>query len=184
VRDYYAELPITLRVTGKYHDMGAFASDIANLSRIVTLNNLTIVPRPDGSLTMDATAKTFRYLDQRKWLRSARRPEAPRNESARISGVVLLCLMLAACGGGNSDELQQWMADSATRRDPRSCRSRAQGFQAQWGMAWKMSASPSARRNWRRRSSATASRRFPMPLWWRRSWRGASRPWRLSRWTR
>ena len=63
VRDYYAELPITLRVTGKYHDMGAFASDIANLSRIVTLNNLTIVPRPDGSLTMDATAKTFRYLD-------------------------------------------------------------------------------------------------------------------------
>ncbi|MBP6849964.1 MAG: type 4a pilus biogenesis protein PilO [Rhodoferax sp.] len=63
VRDYYAELPITLRVTGKYHDMGAFASDIANLSRIVTLNNLTIVPRPDGSLAMDATAKTFRYLD-------------------------------------------------------------------------------------------------------------------------
>ena len=42
VRDYYAELPITLRVTGRYHDMGAFASDIANLSRIVTLNNLTI----------------------------------------------------------------------------------------------------------------------------------------------
>ncbi len=63
VRDYYAELPITLRVTGKYHDMGAFASDIANLSRIVTLNNLAIVPRPDGSLTLDATAKTFRYLD-------------------------------------------------------------------------------------------------------------------------
>lgn len=63
VRDYYAELPIVLRVTGKYHDIGAFASDIANLSRIVTLNNLTVLPRPDGSLTMDATAKTFRYLD-------------------------------------------------------------------------------------------------------------------------
>ncbi len=63
VRDYYAELPITLRVTGKYHDIGAFASDIANLSRIVTLNNLTITPRQDDSLTMDATAKTFRYLD-------------------------------------------------------------------------------------------------------------------------
>lgn len=63
VRDYYAELPITLRVTGKYHDIGAFASDIANLSRIVTLNNLTITPRADDSLTMDATAKTFRYLD-------------------------------------------------------------------------------------------------------------------------
>jgi type IV pilus assembly protein PilO len=66
VRDYYAELPITLRVSGRYHDMGAFASDIANLSRIVTLNNLTILPKPDGSLSMDATAKTFRYLDQQE----------------------------------------------------------------------------------------------------------------------
>ena len=63
VRDYYAELPISLRVTGRYHDIGAFASDIANLSRIVTLNNLLVSPRADGSLTMDATAKTFRYLD-------------------------------------------------------------------------------------------------------------------------
>ena len=63
VRDYYAELPITLRVSGRYHDFGAFASDIANLSRIVTLNNLVVAPRADGSLTMDATAKTFRYLD-------------------------------------------------------------------------------------------------------------------------
>jgi type IV pilus assembly protein PilO len=63
VKDYYAELPITLRVTGRYHDIGAFASDIANLSRIVTLNNLSILPGKDGILTMDATAKTFRYLD-------------------------------------------------------------------------------------------------------------------------
>jgi type IV pilus assembly protein PilO len=63
VRDYYAELPIALKVSGRYHDMGAFASDIANLSRIVTLNNLVIVPAKDGSLAMDATAKTFRYLD-------------------------------------------------------------------------------------------------------------------------
>jgi type IV pilus assembly protein PilO len=63
VKDYYAELPITLRVTGRYHDVGAFASDIANLSRIVTLNNLSVVPARDGILTMDATAKTFRYLD-------------------------------------------------------------------------------------------------------------------------
>jgi type IV pilus assembly protein PilO len=62
VRDYYAELPITIRVSGRYHDIGSFASDIANLSRIVTLNNLMIVPK-DGGLTMDATAKTFRYLD-------------------------------------------------------------------------------------------------------------------------
>lgn len=63
VRDYYAELPISLRVSGRYHDMGAFASDIANLSRIVTLNNLSITPKADGNLTMEATAKTFRYLD-------------------------------------------------------------------------------------------------------------------------
>lgn len=63
VKDYYAELPIAVRVTGRYHDIGNFASDIANLSRIVTLNNLAIVPAKDGTLTMDATAKTFRYLD-------------------------------------------------------------------------------------------------------------------------
>ena len=63
VKDYYAELPIAVRVTGRYHDIGAFASDIANLSRIVTLNNLTILPGKDGTLAMDATAKTFRYLD-------------------------------------------------------------------------------------------------------------------------
>lgn len=63
VKDYYAELPIQVRVTGRYHDIGAFASDIANLSRIVTLNNLTILPVKDGTLGMDATAKTFRYLD-------------------------------------------------------------------------------------------------------------------------
>ncbi len=63
VKDYYAELPIAVRVTGRYHDIGAFASDIANLSRIVTLNNLTILPAKEGTLAMDATAKTFRYLD-------------------------------------------------------------------------------------------------------------------------
>jgi type IV pilus assembly protein PilO len=63
VKEYYAELPITIKVTGRYHDIGAFASDIANLSRIVTLNNLSINPRADGSLVLDSTAKTFRYLD-------------------------------------------------------------------------------------------------------------------------
>lgn len=68
VKEYYAELPISVRVTGKYHDMGAFASDIANLSRIVTLNNISIAPvgkevKEGGVLAMDATARTFRYLD-------------------------------------------------------------------------------------------------------------------------
>src|SRR6185503_5398815 len=55
VKEYYAELPITLRVTGRFHDVGAFAADIANLSRIVTLNNMAIVPVKDGNLVMDAT---------------------------------------------------------------------------------------------------------------------------------
>jgi len=63
VREYYAELPITLKVTGRYHDIGAFTGDIANLSRIVTLNNLSVSPQKDGVLSMEATAKTFRYLD-------------------------------------------------------------------------------------------------------------------------
>lgn len=63
VRDYYAELPISVRVTGRYHDIGSFAADISNLSRIVTLNNMTIAPTRDGALAMDAIAKTFRYLD-------------------------------------------------------------------------------------------------------------------------
>ena len=62
-KEYYGELPIALRVSGRYHDVGSFASDIANLSRIVTLNNLSIIPTRDGTLQMEATAKTFRYLD-------------------------------------------------------------------------------------------------------------------------
>jgi type IV pilus assembly protein PilO len=66
VKDYYAELPITIRVTGRYHDIGAFAGDIANLSRIVTLHNLQLTSGRDGGgmLAMDATARTYRYLDQ------------------------------------------------------------------------------------------------------------------------
>jgi type IV pilus assembly protein PilO len=63
VKEYYAELPITVKVTGRYHDIGSFASDIAHLSRIVTLNNLEINPTRDGALSLDATARTFRYLD-------------------------------------------------------------------------------------------------------------------------
>jgi type IV pilus assembly protein PilO len=64
VRDYYAELPISIRVSGRYHDIGSFASDVANLSRIVTLHDLSIgSPTPAGTLTMDAVARTYRYLD-------------------------------------------------------------------------------------------------------------------------
>ena len=69
LKDYYAELPIAIRVTGHYHDIGAFAADIANLSRIVTLHNLVITSPNDankeatGMLSMEATARTYRYLD-------------------------------------------------------------------------------------------------------------------------
>jgi type IV pilus assembly protein PilO len=66
IKEYYAELPITIRVTGRYHDIGSFAADVANLSRIVTLHNLNLAaPRGDtsGNLAMDATARTYRYLD-------------------------------------------------------------------------------------------------------------------------
>ncbi len=65
VKDYYAELPIAIKVSGRYHDIGAFAADVANLSRIVTLHNMAIVnnKEPVGSLSMEATARTYRYLD-------------------------------------------------------------------------------------------------------------------------
>ncbi|MES2538153.1 MAG: type 4a pilus biogenesis protein PilO [Pseudomonadota bacterium] len=64
VKDYYAELPIEIKVTGNYHDVGAFSSDIANLPRIVTLNNMSLVAAKDNVLTLEAVAKTFRYLDK------------------------------------------------------------------------------------------------------------------------
>jgi len=62
MEDFYAELPINVKITGNYHDMGAFASDVAQLPRIVTLNDVTI-NNDKGTLTLDAVAKTFRYLD-------------------------------------------------------------------------------------------------------------------------
>ena len=66
VKDYYAELPIAIKVSGRYHDVGEFAADIANLSRIVTLHDLSLAPPQrdtSGSLVMEATARTYRYLD-------------------------------------------------------------------------------------------------------------------------
>lgn len=64
IKDFYAELPIAVKINGSYHDLGAFAADIAKLPRIVTLNNISISPlKGGGVLTMDATTKTFRYLD-------------------------------------------------------------------------------------------------------------------------
>jgi len=68
VKDYYAELPIAIRVSGRFHDIGAFAADVANLSRIVTLQNVVITQAQkeasgSGNLSMEATARTYRYLD-------------------------------------------------------------------------------------------------------------------------
>lgn len=72
--EFYAELPIAVRVTGSYHDIGAFASDISQLPRIVTLNNISIIPdsKNDG-LIMNATAKTFRYLDEEETAKQKKR---------------------------------------------------------------------------------------------------------------
>ena len=75
VKEYYAELPIDIKITGNYHDVGAFTSDVANLPRIVTLNNLNLVAGKDGALTMEAVAKTFRYLD-REEVAAQRKAEA------------------------------------------------------------------------------------------------------------
>ena len=65
VKDYYAELPISIKVSGRYHDIGSFAGDVANLSRIVTLHNMAIgsASNSAGQLSMEATARTYRYLD-------------------------------------------------------------------------------------------------------------------------
>ncbi len=67
IADFYAEMPIQIKIKGNYHDVGAFATDISKLSRIVTLNDLNIAPLnkdvKDSVLTMEATAKTYRYLD-------------------------------------------------------------------------------------------------------------------------
>ena len=77
ITEFYAEKPISLKVNGNYHDLGAFASDISKLPRIVLLNELNIATAKDGALTMDAVAKTYRYLDpdevaaQRKSSKSA-----------------------------------------------------------------------------------------------------------------
>jgi len=82
VREYYAELPIAVKLSGKYHDLGAFASDIANLPRIVTLNNLNITTGRAGNLTLDATAKTYRYLDPEE-LAAQRKAKGPAKGPAK-----------------------------------------------------------------------------------------------------
>jgi type IV pilus assembly protein PilO len=76
LKDFYAELPITIKVTGTYHDFGAFTGDIAKLPRIVTLNDIDVTPNKDGALSMSAVAKTFRYLDEEEVARQRREKAA------------------------------------------------------------------------------------------------------------
>lgn len=78
--DFYAELPINIRVTGNYHDMGAFASDISKLSRIVLLNDIGITQSKEGALAMDVVAKTYRYLDEEE---IAKQKKAARDKAAK-----------------------------------------------------------------------------------------------------
>ena len=80
--DFYAELPIQIKVIGNYHDIGAFASDVSQLSRIVTLNNLGLGVDKDGNLMMDATARTFRYLDEEE-VAAQRRAAREKAEKAK-----------------------------------------------------------------------------------------------------
>jgi type IV pilus assembly protein PilO len=80
--DFYAELPISIRITGNYHDMGAFASDVAQLPRIVTLNDVGIANN-GGILTLDATAKTFRYLDEDEIAKQRATSQAAKSAAAK-----------------------------------------------------------------------------------------------------
>lgn len=83
VREFYAELPISVKVVGTYHDMGAFASDVGQLSRIVTLNNVNIEASKSGNLVMDVTARTFRYLDEEEIAAQRKAASAARKGAKR-----------------------------------------------------------------------------------------------------
>lgn len=79
-KEFYAELPITIRVTGSYHDLGSFVGDIARLPRIVTLNDIEVAPNKEGTLTMAAVAKTFRYLDDAEVARQKKEKAAAKKD--------------------------------------------------------------------------------------------------------
>ena len=80
--DFYAELPINIKITGNYHDMGAFASDVAQLPRIVTLNDVAIA-NDKGTLTLEAVAKTFRYLDEEEVAKQRAMAKAAKDKAAK-----------------------------------------------------------------------------------------------------
>lgn len=78
--EFYAELPVNIKVTGQYHDLGAFASDVAKMPRIVLLTDLKIDPPKDGVLSMEAVAKTYRYLDEEE---VAKQRKAAKDKAAK-----------------------------------------------------------------------------------------------------
>lgn len=82
-KEFYAELPVQVRVVGTYHDMGAFASDVGQLARIVTLNDVSLETTKDGSLAMDATARTFRYLDEEEVASQRKSQQAAKKGAAK-----------------------------------------------------------------------------------------------------
>jgi type IV pilus assembly protein PilO len=81
--EFYAELPVNIKVTGNYHDLGAFASDVAKMPRIVLLTDLKIDPPKDGVLAMEAVAKTYRYLDEEE---VSKQRKATKDKAAKGGG--------------------------------------------------------------------------------------------------
>ena len=81
--EFYAELPITIRVTGSYHDIGAFTSDVAALPRIVTISDINVGTTKEGALSMDAVARTYRYLDEEE---VAKQRKAAEDAKAKTKG--------------------------------------------------------------------------------------------------
>ena len=171
VKDYYAELPIAIRVSGRYHDIGAFAADVANLSRIVTLHNLAIAPasartRTPATLSMEATARTYRYLDASRGRPTeeghGRRPPRPRSEEMRsLACRASRCVARAAgcwrcspAAAPTSDELQR--LDGAAAPRGQAQRAAADAAEEVRPRALRRAArrsTPSARRSCRWRSS-------------------------------
>jgi type IV pilus assembly protein PilO len=81
--EFYAELPVNIKVTGNYHDLGAFASDVAKMPRIVLLTDLKLDPPKDGILAMEAVAKTYRYLDEEE---VGKQRKAAKDKAAKAKG--------------------------------------------------------------------------------------------------
>lgn len=86
VKDFYAEMPIDVRITGRYGDFGSFAEDVANMSRIVTLNNISIESQKDGQLKLDAKAITYRYLDEEELAQKRQQEKAAKDAKGKKGG--------------------------------------------------------------------------------------------------